>query len=173
MKRKEKPIFVENLAEELSSASSALLIDYTGLTVSMQQTLQKELKKVGAKMLVVKNTLLKLAARKAKIDKSALSDTVLTGPTAVVISEGDPVSPLQVIFRFAKEFEIPTFKVGLVEGLFQDKEGLTKLAQLPPREILLGNVAGTIAGPMYGLVAALQGNLQKLLFILREKTKDS
>ena len=103
MKKQEKIFFVENLTEELRSAKSVVLINYAGLSVKAQQELKKRLKEVGARMLVVKNTLLKRAGEAAKVDKEILSDTVLTGQTALVIAEDDPIAPLGVLGKFAKE----------------------------------------------------------------------
>lgn len=173
MRKSEKPFFVANLTEQLKSAKSIVLVDYTGLTVKMQQELKKRLREIGAEMSVVKNTLFKMALRKARdtLGSHDTLDTLLTGPTAMIISEADPITPLQVLYKFAKEFELPQFKVGLVEGKFQDKESLEKLAQLPSKEILYGKFVGTLSQPLYGLVSALQGNLQKLVFILGEYTK--
>jgi large subunit ribosomal protein L10 len=171
MKKSEKPFFVDNLSQELKAASSAVLVDYTGLSVKMQQELKKKLKVVNAQMLVVKNTLFKLAAEKAKVDKEVADDKALTGPTAMVITEDDPIAPLSVLGNFAKENDIPQFKVGLVEGSLQDKESLVRLSKLPGKEFLLAQSVSYIAAPMYGLVQSLQGNLQKLVYILNEKAK--
>jgi len=169
MKKQEKIFFVENLTEELRSAKSVVLINYAGLSVKAQQELKKRLKEVGAKMLVVKNTLLKRAGEAAKVDKEILTDSVLTGQTALVISEDDPIAPLGVLGKFAKEFEVPQFKVGLVEGSFQDTEALKKLSALPGKDALLGQLLGALMSPSYGLVGTLNANMQKLLFILKSK----
>jgi len=173
MKRSEKPFFVDNLTEELKSATSVVLVDYTGLTVKMQQDLKRALKEVGAKMFVAKNTLYRLAADKAKLPEGAFTDTVLTGPTAFILTEEDPIAPLQVIHKFTVEREIPQFKIGVVEGSFQDKDALSTLAKLPGKEALMSQAVGTIAAPMYGLVGVLQGNLQKLVYILTESSKNN
>jgi large subunit ribosomal protein L10 len=169
MKKTDKPVFVQKLAPKLKAATSVVLLDYTGLSVKKQQELKKRLKKISADMLVVKNTLLRLAGKEAKISEESLTDSVLSGPTAMVITEGDPIAPLQVLYKFAKEFEVPQFKVGIVEGKFQDKDSLAKLAQLPNKDVLFGQVVGAVASPMYGLVGALQGNIQKLLYVLKAK----
>ena len=72
--------------------------------------------------------------------KNLLEDSVLQGQTALVISGDDPVAPIQVLGKFAKEFELPKFKVGVVEGTFQDSANLTKLSTLPrPRCTYLDN----------------------------------
>lgn len=175
MKKQEKVFFVDNLTEELKSAKSVVLVNYTGLSVKNQQELKKRLKEVGAKMLVVKNTLLKRAGEAAKVDKEILTDRVLTGQTALVISEEDPIAPLGVLGKFAKEFDsgvgysVPQFKVGLVEGSFQDTEALKKLSAIPGKDALLGQLLGALMSPSYGLVGTLDANMQKLLFILKSK----
>ena len=122
MKKAEKPFFVANLTEQLKSATSVVLVDYTGLTVKMQQELKKRLKEISAGMSIVKNTLFKRAGSEAKIPEDTLSDTLLSGPTAMIITEADPIAPLQVLYKFSLEFEIPSFKVGIVEGGHQNKE---------------------------------------------------
>ncbi|MBU0572363.1 50S ribosomal protein L10 [Patescibacteria group bacterium] len=168
MKKGQKTFFVENLAEELKSANSAVLINFAGMGVKTQQDLKKRLKEVDAKMVVVKNTLFKLAGEKAKLPNKALSDSALTGQTALIITEKDPISPLQVLAKFTKEFEVPHLKVGIVEGFFQNEEELTRLSKLPGKDALVAQVIGAIASPMYGLIGTLQGNLQKLVFVLNE-----
>lgn len=171
MKKQEKIFFVENLTEELKSAKSVVLINYAGLSVKAQQELKKRLKEVGAKMLVVKNTLLKRAGEAAKVDKEILSDTVLTGQTALVIAEGDPIAPLTILGKFAKEFEVPQLKVGIIDGDFQDSATLAKLSTLPGKDVLLGQLLGVLVAPSYGLVGTLKGNLEKLVYTLTTKAK--
>jgi large subunit ribosomal protein L10 len=171
MKKAEKIFAVENLAEEIKIAVSLVLVDYTGLSVKGQQELKKRLDNVGAKMTVVKNTLFRIAAQKAKIDPQITSDTVLTGPIALIITEGDPIAPLQVVYKFAKEFEIPSLKVGLVEGSFQDRFQLEKLAQLPSKDVILSQVLGQLGSPLYSIIGVLNTNMQKLISILSQKAK--
>ena len=158
MKKAEKVIFVENLKEELKGSKSVVLVNYAGLGVKAQQELKKRLSEVGGKMIVVKNTLLKRAEESAKFGKDILTDEILSGQTALVIANDDPVAPIQVLGKFAKEFvseaglPVPKFKVGIVEGSFQNQEALTKLSTLPGRDALLGQLLGTLMGAEYGLV---------------------
>jgi large subunit ribosomal protein L10 len=169
MLKAEKITLVDNLVAELKDAKSLVLINYTGLNVKAQQDLKKRLKEVGGRMVVVKNTLLKRAFASAKIDDEMATDEILSGQTALVIADEDPIAPIQVLGRFAKEQELPKFKVGIVEGTFQDSESLAKLSTLPGRDALLGQVLGALILPEYGLVGVLQGNLQKLVYILKQK----
>jgi large subunit ribosomal protein L10 len=170
MNKQDKITLVENLTADLKEAKSVVLVDYMGLTVKSQQELKKELRAVGAEMSVVKNTLFKIAAKNIDAPKE-LSDTVMEGPSAIVIAKEDPIAPLQVLAKFAKANELPQLKVGIVEGNFQDKASLTKLSTLPSRDVLLGQAVGTIAAPLYGIVSTLQGNIQKLFYVLQAKAK--
>ncbi|MGA2910975.1 MAG: 50S ribosomal protein L10 [Candidatus Microgenomates bacterium] len=177
MKKAEKVTFVDNLKEELKGAKSVVLVNYAGLGVKAQQELKKRLSESGAKMVVVKNTLFKRAGEAAGIDKELLSDSILSGQTALVISSEDPITPIQTLGKFAKEFTseaglpIPKFKVGVVEGSFQDEGSLVKLASLPGRDALLGQLLGTLMGAEYGLVGTLNANLQKLVYVLDTASK--
>jgi large subunit ribosomal protein L10 len=169
MKKAEKQFFIDNLAAELKTAKSVVLINYSGLTVKAQQDLKKRLKEAESKMVVVKNTLLKRAAEIAKIDKQLLTETVLTGQTALIIATNDPIAPIQVLGKFAKENEVPKFKVGIIEHSFQDEASLSKISTLPGRDALLSQLLGTLMSSQYGLVGTLNANTQKLIYILKTK----
>lgn len=169
MKKAEKVTFISSLSQDLQGAKSIILVNYSGLSVKSQQDLKSRLKEVGGRMVVVKNTLLKLAGEKAGISKETLTDSILSGQTALILADGDPVAPIQVLGKFAKENETPKFKVGIVEGSFQDEASLSKISTLPSKDALLGQVLGTLMSPSYGLVGTLNGNLQKLVYILKTK----
>ena len=171
MKKTEKVFFVDNLTAELKSANSFVLVNFAGLSNKAQQELKKRLKEAGAKMIVVKNTLLKRAGEAAKIDPQILSYDILAGQTALIISEKDPIAFIQVLGKFAREFEVPQMKVGIIEGAFQNSAALSHLSNLPGRDILLAQMLNVLMAPANGLISTLGGNLQRLVFILNEKSK--
>lgn len=166
MKKTEKIILVQNLIEQLRSANSIILLDFSGLNVKQQQELKRRLKEAEALFLVVKNTLLKRAAYSISM-KENLSDTVFSGPTALVITENDAVEPIRVIYRFAEEFGVPNFKVGIVEGKLQAKDSLEALAKLPGKEVLLAQTISVFSAPIFSLFSTFQENLKKLFWILQ------
>lgn len=169
MLKAQKVVLVDNLVAELKDAKSVVLVNYTGLNVSAQQELKKRLNEVGGRMVVVKNTLLKRAIKEAKIDEAIATDEILSGQTALVIADEDPIAPIQVLGKFAKEQELPKFKIGVVDGTTSDQTALTKISTLPSKDVLLSQVLGSLMSPMYGLVGTLNGNMQKLVYILKSK----
>ncbi len=171
MLKAEKVFFVDNLKAELKDAKSVVLVNYAGLAVKPQQELKRRLSEVGGKMIVVKNTLLSRAAETAGFNNKDLKEGILTGQTALIIATDDPIAPIQILGKFAKEFEVPKFKVGMVDGSFQDSASLSQISNLPNRDALLGQFLGTLMGAQYGLVGTLNANLQKLVYVLSEASK--
>ena len=171
MLKADKKTFVENLKTELKDAKSVVLVNYAGLSVKSQQELKARLSEVGGKMVVVKNPLFLRAAESAGFKTKDLEGEALVGQTALVIATDDPVAPVQVLGKFSKEFDIPKFKIGIVEGSFQDTDSLSQIASLPGRDALLGQALGSLMGLNYGLVGTLNGNLQKLVYILDQASK--
>jgi len=171
MLKSQKINFVKDLTSSLSGASCVVLVEYQGLNVKAQGELRRALREVGAQMTVAKNTLVKLAGEAAKLSKEALSDEVLSGPTAIIVTKDDAIAPLQVLGKFAQEHNLPKMKVGIVEGLFQDGETLIKLSNLPGKEILSAQVVGALMAPSSNLVGTLNASLQKLVYVLKEASK--
>jgi large subunit ribosomal protein L10 len=75
-----------------------------------------------------------------------------------VISK-DPVSAAKVLTDFAKEFEKPAVKGGLLDGKAIDKAQIAKLATMPSREQLLANLGAALQSPLAGFAGALNGVL--------------
>lgn len=172
MKRSEKPFVVEDLTARIKDAKSIVVLDYQGMATKPLNELRRKIKEAGGAFTVAKNTLLNLAFDNAKRDtQDAKIAEALIGPTAVVFAEQDEIAPLQVIGKSIKESGLPKFKFGIFGSDVFDAERLLVMASLPPKNVLFGQLVGTIAIPTYSLVGTLQGNLQKLVYILNEKTK--
>lgn len=171
MKKAEKVTLVEKLTNDIKDAKSLILVNYTGLNVKAQQELKRRLNEVGSRMVVVKNTLLKRAAENIKLDKGMVDTSVLQGQTALIIAEDDAVAPIQVLGKFAKEYELPKFKVGVVDGVFQDSDSLSKISALPSKDALLSQLLGSLVSGMYGLVGTLNSPMQQLVYTIDQKAK--
>ena len=159
----EKKKIVEELKEKITSSNAQILVNLCGMTVEDTTQIRKELKKLDARVQVVKNTLAKIAAE----------DTVLKpveehfrGPTAIVFCYGDPVTVIKSLVKYEKDFEHFNIKAGVLEGKPLTKEQLVEVSKLPSREVLVAKVVGTIQAPLYGLVGVLAANLRNLIGVL-------
>ena len=110
-----KKAIVAELTEKLQNAASGVLVDYKGITVAEDTALRNELRKNDVEYAVVKNTLTRFAAEGAGLGE--LSDS-LNGTTSLAISHSDPIAPMRVINKFAKQFNGAKFaiKAGFMDG---------------------------------------------------------
>jgi len=157
MKRTDKDAFIGEFTEKLGGARAFYLTDFTGLSVKQMTQFRARLRKEGVEYVVVKNTLAQRALQELDLPDVA---SFFTGPTGVVIGREDPVAAAKVITTFAREFgDRPAVKVGVVEKREFAPDQVRRLADLPPREVLLAQLAGGLNAPM----ARLAGGMNELL----------
>lgn len=164
--REKKEKIAQELAAKIKNTSSLILADYRGLTHHQLANLRKALKKQEAEFPVVKNTILKRVLKEANQDVEGLKGH-FEGPTAVLLTHGDPLSPLKEILKFNRLFQLPNLKAGIFEGKVLTGQDLLNLARLPSKEVLLGQLIGQMKAPIYSLHQALDWNMQKLVMTLR------
>ena len=159
---------VADLKDKFTQARTVVVTDYRGLNVAEVTQLRTKLREAGVEYKVAKNTLLKRAIEDAGLESI---DDLLQGPTAVAFSYEDLVAPAQVLAKFAKEHDKLEIKGGLLEGKVISLAEVKALAELPPREVLLAQVASALQSPLVGMVNVLQGPLRKAVYALEEIRK--
>lgn len=142
---------VVEIIEALKGATTGVLVDYRGLTVEEDTKLRNNLRAAGVKYFVVKNTLLRLAAKETGLDEL---DSILHGPTALALSE-DAVAPAKVLADFAKENDNLEIKSGFMDGKVLSLDEVTKLAKTPNKETLIAKIMGSLNSPISGLARLL------------------
>jgi len=163
MIRSEKVSEVEVLKERLQRARTVILTDFRGLTVKEINQLRTRLREAGVEYRVVKNRLMRIAARQAGI---AGLEAYLEGPTAAAFGYDDPVVPARVIHEFIRQMRKLDAKGGVAEGRPLTAQQVRQLADLPPRGVLLAQVAGGMRAPLQGLASVLAGLLRALVYVL-------
>lgn len=149
---KQKEEIVSKLAEELKDAKLILLTDYRGITVEDVTKLRKDVREANAEYKVIKNNIVK---RALEANGESGLDDLLEGPTAVVISKEDYLSPAKAIYNFTKDHDFYKIKGGIVEGKVMTAEEIITLAKLPSRQELLAKLAGALLGNITKLAVAL------------------
>ena len=155
----EKQAIVASLTETLQSASSGVLVDYKGITVAEDTALRAELRENGVEYSVVKNTLLRRAA-----DNVGLSelDEVLNGTTSIAISKDDPIAPMRIINKYAKQMgDRFNIKAGFVDGQVLPLEDIAALAELPSKDGLVAQLLGMMLAPITSLAIVLKAIAEK------------
>ena len=139
------------LTEKLKAATAGVLVDYKGITVADDTKLRKELREAGVEYSIVKNTMLRFAAK--QVGYEAL-DSVLEGPTALAVSKDDPVAAAKILTKYAEDHKDKfTVKAGFVDG--------GELGKLPNRETLLSMLCSALQGNIRGLAVAINAIAEK------------
>ena len=156
---KQKESEVKALAEKLKDAKLVLLTEYRGITVSDDTTLRNDIRKANAEYKIIKNNIVKRALNEN--GENGL-DSLLEGPTAVIMSTEDYLEPSKVIYNFTKSNEFYKIKGGIIEGKVMTAEEIITLAKLPSKETLLSMLAGSLLSTISKIAIALdQVRIQK------------
>lgn len=156
---KQKETEVKALAEKFKEAKVILLTDYRGINVSDDTMLRNDIRKAKAEYKIIKNNIIR---RALDLNGESELDSLLEGPTAVVIGNEDYLEPAKVIYNFTKKNEFYKIKGGVIEGKVMTADEIITLAKLPSRETLLSMLAGSLLGTISKFAVALdQVRLQK------------
>ncbi|HKJ97548.1 MAG TPA: 50S ribosomal protein L10 [Desulfotignum sp.] len=150
----QKKELVERLAKQLAAAQISILVDYKGINVQKMTDLRASLREAGVQMEVVKNTILNLASQNTDC---ALMQEYFTGPSAIVLSDTDPVAPAKILVDFAKDNEKLEIKAAAFNGRLMGVDQIKELAKMPSREELLGKLVYTLNAVPTSFVNVLAG----------------
>lgn len=149
----EKAQTIEQAKEWYSKSTGVVFTDYRGLKVKELQNLRKELAKKGGEIHVIKNTLFRLAAGD---DIAGIPDEMHNGPTAVAFVFENESECAKALLDFATASKKMTVKGGYFGGKAMSAKQVEALSKLPPRDVLIAQVIGTIAAPLTNLVGVIE-----------------
>ncbi|MEN8225363.1 MAG: 50S ribosomal protein L10 [Bacteroidota bacterium] len=160
MKKEEKNLVVEALADKLNNNNNFYIADTSELNAEDTSTLRRLCFKREVTLTVVKNTLLKKAMEKTDKDLEGLYDT-LKGPTSIMFSESGN-APAKLIKEFRKASEKPILKGAYIEEMtYVGDDQLDFLVALKSKNELIADVIGLLQSPVNNVMSSLQsgGNI--------------
>lgn len=155
---------VAELVELLRSSTALAVADYRGLKVSDMQQVRRALREGGVGLHIAKNRLLKIAA-----DEAGMTDLkpMLEGPTALATISGDEATMARTVQDAFRPFSrTVSIRGGMLGPNAVDAASLSRLASLPGRDVLLGQVVGGMASPLSGMAGVLAANIRNLVGVL-------
>jgi large subunit ribosomal protein L10 len=154
--RADKVETVAEMQDALAKATSIIFTDYRGLTVGEITNLRRALRPTDAEFHVVKNTLFRRALGDGVPDGIR---PLLKGPTAVAMSMDDPVATSKALLAFLRDLRKPEVAVkgALLDGRVFSADDVVALSKVPPKQVLRGQVLGTLQAPLTNFAGTLQG----------------
>ena len=169
MHLEEKKKAVDELAEKLGKASVIISTNYGGLTVAEMTDLRRKLRAQQIEYRVIKNTLARFAA--AQAGKQEM-DKIVVGPTAVALGYGDISIPAKILLEYIRASKSKLqISGGLIENRVLTTAEISILSTMPPKEVLVAKLLGSLNGPLYGLVTVLNANIVGLTCVLSARQK--
>jgi large subunit ribosomal protein L10 len=167
--REQKTQQIKDLVSKIQEAKSVVFANYSHISVAKQTQLRNFLRSNNAELKVAKKTLFKKAAE--ELGYGEISDDVLDGQIVVAFSYEDPTVSAQAIKKMSKEVESLSLKGGLFEGKILSCSDVNELADLPPREVLIAKLLGSMMSPVSGFVSASNGVISGFVRVLNAHTE--
>jgi len=162
--KQRKDELVAQYVEQLKQSQGIILTDYRGLNVGDMSEIRNAMRPAGGKFQVVKNRLLALALKEVGM---SLPEEWLIGPTAIGFCPDEAPLVAKVLTDAAKKLETMRIKGGLVDTSVMSAEQLRAIANLPPRDVLLAQVLGTINAPASQMAGVVASGIRQVLNVLQ------
>ena len=153
----EKQAVVAEVSAQVAQAQTIVLAEYRGIEVGDITKLRANARNSGVYFRVVKNTLARRAVQGTPFE--ALAEKMV-GPLVYGIS-ADPVAAAKVVYDFARTNDKLVITAGAYNGRVMDKAGVSALATVPSKEVLLAQLCGLLQSPMSGLARVLVAVAEK------------
>lgn len=154
MEKNAKIAEVAELKEAFAAATTAVVVEFKGLTVEKDTAFRKSVRDGKGQYRVSKNTLLRLAVKETPFEPLAGS---FKGASAVATTREDALALAKALHAFLKDNPAVSFKAGVMDGKQIGLADIQQLAELPSREVLLSKLLYLMKYPISGLAVALEG----------------
>ena len=169
----DKQQIVSEVNQAASSALSAVLAAYRGVSVEDMTALRKNARENKVYLRVVRNTLLKRAVADTEFE---CIQEVLVGPTILAFSQEDPGAAARVLKDFSKEnddFEIKALSVG---GQLMDASQIDVLAKLPTLDQARSMLMSVMLAPVTKLARTMNevpSKVTRAVAAVRDQKQDA
>lgn len=158
LKKEKKVDIVSGLEKSLKGTKSVVFVKFDKLKVADVNALRRNLQKEGIGYVVSKKTLLKRALAGEKIEGEMPE---LAGQVAIAYGS-DLLAPAREVFAFHKTHKDNISIVGGVfEGKYMNAVDMISIANIPPREVLLAQIAYLLKSPIQRLAIGINAVAQQ------------
>ena len=153
------------LQERLTSRDNIFVLNFSGVSSPAMSDLRKELRRQGARLVVVRNSIVKRTLKDIALESLEGS---ISGPVALVYSNSDAVNVSKTLMKFTKDHETSKVQGGLLRQNLLSLEDVKRLSALPAKEVLISMLLGAIQSPISSLTYVLSYKVRALLYTLKQ-----
>lgn len=158
LKKAKKAELIESYTDALKASKSAVYVKFKGLPVGETLKLRSSLFGENIHYTVVKKTLWNRATQAAGISGEAPQ----VGEELAVVWGDDLLAPARLAYEFGKTHK-DSFGIlgGIFDGEYKDARQMMDIATIPPREVLLSQLAYLLKSPMQRLAVGIKAVADK------------
>ena len=168
MDRASKEKLVARYVELLDKHEAVFLMKNSGLSVADSKYIRAKLKPIEAKFTVTKNSLVKIALAKTKLNNIK---ELFTGPVVVTYTN-DPISVSKLLVEFCKEGK----KLEIIGGTILDKQlgkdEVVDLSKMPTQKEIRSKIIGLVNAVASKIVTVLKEPSGKLARVIKAYSKN-
>lgn len=171
MKKEDKVAAIAKIVDTLKQYNGFYLVKTTGMDAERTSALRRACFKADIKLLVVKNTLLKIALEQLGGDYSELYPVLKESTSLMCTNVGN--APAKLLKDFVKKGDtLPVLKAAYVEEtVYVGADQLDALASIKSKNELIADVIALLQSPAKNVVSALTSGGSKLHGILETLSK--
>ncbi|MBQ8749972.1 MAG: 50S ribosomal protein L10 [Clostridia bacterium] len=156
--RDAKVELVKDIKDKIQNAKSVVIVNYGGITVAQDTELRTKFRAENVEYRVYKNRLILRALNELGYE---VNEDMLQGTNSVAISYDDETAGPRIINDFMKKNKIMEFKFGVMNAQVVDGAYVQKIASLPNKPALIGQLLSVLNGPIRGVCVALNAVAEK------------
>ena len=171
MRKEEKAVIIDSIANTLKEYACFYLVETNGLNAEKTSALRRACNKQEVKMVVVKNTLLHKALETLEGDYTELYGALKGSTTLMCANVGN--APAKLIKDFVKKGDtLPALKAAYVEEtVYVGADQLDALCAIKSKNELIADVVALLQSPAKNVISGLQSGGNKLHGILETLSK--
>jgi len=137
--------------QSISKSQLVLVVEYSKMRQQNIDDLRLKMRDAGAKLMIIKNTLMDLALTRAGLKKPA----PLAGNVIFIFGAGDAAALAKTLTDAIQKSEVFKLKYGYLDGALVSAAQVKALADLPPLPVVRAQLLGTFNGVASKLVRTL------------------
>lgn len=153
------------LKERLANRENIFVLNFSGVSSLAMSDLRKELRRQGARLVVMRNSIVKRTLKNIKLENL---EGLITGSVALVYSNSDAANVSKTLVKFIKDHETSKVQGGLLKQDLLSPEDIKRLSSLPSKEVLISMLLSAIQSPISSLTYVLNYKLRALLYTLKQ-----
>jgi large subunit ribosomal protein L10 len=163
--RSTKDSLLQGYKDVLSNCNGFIAVNIDKVNTLTVTKLKKELNSIGSKVLVVKNSVFKIALQDAN---TPIETQNFDGQTAVVTYTDDPAATAKAIKSVRGDSIMLQPRFAYVDKGYFNAEQASAFETIPSRNELLAKMLGSLNAPLTGFMNAVTGNARSFVRALAE-----